>query len=114
MATRATKINEMLGTFHKFASEQHGKCVETMEKGASREFHENMSQHHAEMADQHLAECDAANKAAADDILKVSALAPTVPPNVRAVLRPGQRDFDNAAVAPEFAKFVSRVCDEEN
>jgi hypothetical protein len=112
MATRATKLHEMLGTFHKFASEEHGKCAEKIEKGAAREFHENMSQHHAEMADQHLAECDVAAKAAADEILKVSAVAPTIP--VRAVLRPGQRGFEKTEVPAEFAKFVTRVCEEEN
>jgi hypothetical protein len=112
MATRATKLHEMQGTSDKYLSEVLGKCAETMEEGPFRKAVENLSQHLATKSEQHMAESDAATKAAADEILKVSAVAPTIP--VRAVLRPGQRGFEKTEVPAEFAKFVTRVADEEN
>jgi hypothetical protein len=113
MATKASKIHELLSTHHQFAAEEHTKAAESLGKDApGHGFHAAMAEHHTQMAESHQSECDSAAKAAADEILKVSAIAPTIP--VRAVLRPGQRGFEKTEVPAEFAKFVTRVADEDN
>jgi hypothetical protein len=109
MATRGGKIHQMLADFHKSASEANGKCAESMEKGAGREFHETMAAIHAQHHDAHASECEEANKVATPEVSKV---APTIPANIRPVPRNGQQ-FDKATIPAEFARFVTTVAEEE-
>src|SRR5580698_10452912 len=109
--SKATKLHEMLADFHKCAAEQHGKCAESMEKGAGRDFHENMAAIHSTQSEAHQAECGETEKVA--DGPMVSKVAPTIPPGVRPVMRPGQAMNKAADSVPmEFQRFVSLTSEE--
>jgi hypothetical protein len=112
--SKATRLHELAVHHHQYAATEHQKAAEVIGKdGPNHAFHAAMADHHAAMAECHQAECDASDKTVVGDVAKVSAVAPTIPPGVRAVLRPGQTLTKAADVPMEFQRFISLTSEEE-